>query len=145
MATTTISSWCLTPLDPALHASAPIGARLDHVATDTGAVPDCDMTTPDCPGDWWFETQVSDIIRSTGTPTLELTLSHADWSQLRIVVTGAGGTEDVVWNRGTGTPPSTFPISGMAGSWMTGRYQLLVEDHVEGVTGSVTRWAITAN
>jgi subtilisin-like proprotein convertase family protein len=145
MVTTTLTSWCLTPLDPTLHASAPIASRLNHVATDTGSITDCDLTEPMCPGRSRFETQVTDIIISTGTPVLEVTLSHPDWSQLRIVLTGADGTQETVWDRGTGSPPSTFPVYGMAGAWMTGRYQLLVEDHVSGSTGSLTRWAITAN
>jgi hypothetical protein len=100
---------------------------------------------PDCPGVGIFETQVTDIVKATGTPSLQLAISHGDWSQLRVVLTGADGSSNVLWNRGTGTPPSIHSLSGMTGAWMTGRYQLRVEDHVDGTSGSVTSWTVRAN
>jgi subtilisin-like proprotein convertase family protein len=117
----------------------------EDTAVDT--IPDCDTVSspPDCPGVGIFETQFDTIVRSLGTPRIRLALSHSSWSQLRIVLTGADGSESVLWNRSTGTPPSTFDITAMTGAWMTGRYQLRIEDHVDGTTGTLTGWTIMAN
>jgi subtilisin-like proprotein convertase family protein len=147
LSSTTLTSWCLTPLDPSIHSSTVIGSRLVHVATDTGSVPDCDtsVSPPDCPGVGIFETQVDDIIQATGTPELQLSISTSRWSDLRVVLTGADGSQSVVHNRSSTSPGSVIPLPLMAGEWMTGRYQLRVEDHVDGTTASVTSWSIMAN
>jgi subtilisin-like proprotein convertase family protein len=143
---TNLARWCLTPIDPAVHASHVYSTTLDACATDTGAIPDCDMTTPDCPGDVTFEMQVDDLVKQvTGSPTLELRISHSSPSDLRIVFTEANGRVETLWDRSSGSLPSTFTLAGMAGDWATGRYQLLVEDHVEGTRGSVTSWCVRFN
>jgi subtilisin-like proprotein convertase family protein len=143
--TTTLTSWCLTPIDPATHASHPIDATVRACATDTGSIADCDMTTPDCPGDTYFEMQVADIVRDTGTPTLDLTHTHPRTRELTIVLTSANGYEHTLWDRSSGTMPSSFTLTGMTGEWITGRYQLHVQDHEETRTGSITAWCLNAN
>lgn len=146
--TTTLTSWCLTPLDPALHSSAPIHSTLRACAADTGSIPDCDtsVSPPDCPGVGIFEMQIADIVhQNTGSPTLDLTISHSRTRELTVILVSANGYEHTLWDRSTGPMPSTFTLTGMATEWVTGRYQLRVEDHVDGTSGSVTSWCVNAN
>jgi subtilisin-like proprotein convertase family protein len=104
------------------------------------------MTTPDCPGDAYFEMQIPDIVhQATGSPTLDLTISHPRTRELTVYLTSANGYVHTLWDRSTGTMPSTFTLTGMATDWVTGRYQLHVQDHEETRTGSVTSWCINAN
>jgi subtilisin-like proprotein convertase family protein len=141
---TTLASWCLTPVDPATHASTAIGATLNACSSDTGSIRDCDSSGT-CPGVTVFEMQVGDIIQATGTPTLSYTASHSDPSQLTIEFTSANGYTQTLWSGGSGAPPSSFALTGMTGEWMTGRYQLRVEDDTDGGTGSVSSWCVQAN
>jgi subtilisin-like proprotein convertase family protein len=136
-------SWCLTPLDPAIHASAPVDDPLSACASATGSIGDCDAES--CPVTTVFEMQVSDIVRASGTPTLALSMSHENPSDLEIAFTCANGFEQTLWDRGSGTIPGSFDLTGMTGEWMTGRYQLLVRDNVIGDGGSVSSWCVNAN
>lgn len=141
---TTLASWCLTPIDPATHASTTIGANLNACASDTGSITDCDPSGT-CPGVSVYEMQIDDIIQATGTPTLSYSATHADPSQLTIEFTSANGYTQTLWSGGGGAPPSTFDLTGMVGEWMTGRYQLRIEDDTDGATGSVSSWCVNAN
>jgi subtilisin-like proprotein convertase family protein len=146
--TTTLTSWCLTPLDPSLHSSTPIHSTMRLCATDTGRIPDCDLTSSPtvCPGEGVFEMQVTDIVhQDTGAPSLELAHTHPRSQELTVILVSANGYEHTLWDRATGSMPSSFSLTGMTGEWITGRYQLRVQDHEETRSGSVTSWCLAVN
>ncbi len=143
---THLASWCLTPLDPAGHATTDTAAPLRACDTGSHSISDYDCESgSSCEHPVTFQLQVTDLVRASATPSLVLETTHPDVSQLRIVLIGADGSEATVWNRGAGPLPSELPLSLMGGAWMTGRYQLKVTDMVAGGTGSLTRWCIHAN
>jgi subtilisin-like proprotein convertase family protein len=144
---TQLVSWCVTPLDPATHAATDTGAALRACDTSSHSISDylCDSSGANCEHPVTLQLQVLDLVRAAGAPNLSLTTSHPDASQLRIELIGADGSESTVWNRGSGALPASFPLSGMTGDWMTGRYQLTITDLTAGTTGSLSRWCIEAN
>lgn len=145
LTSTTLTEWCLTPLDPSPYASVNTGASLNACATDTGSIPDCDLSVPECPREAIFEMQVDDIILDAGIPVLDLDIAHSRTQDLRIVITLPNGTKQTLWDRTTGTIPGSFSLTGLSGDWLTGRYQIRAEDHDELSTGSVTSWCVKAN
>jgi subtilisin-like proprotein convertase family protein len=143
----TLVSWCVTPLDPATHASTDTGAHMAACDMSSHSIGDyaCDADGGSCEHPLTIQLQASDMVRAAGTPNIRLETGHGDVSQLRIDLIGADGSETVVWNRGAGPLPATIPISAMTGAWMTGRYQLTITDMVAGTSGSLTRFCVEAN
>ncbi|MBN1769689.1 MAG: proprotein convertase P-domain-containing protein [Deltaproteobacteria bacterium] len=143
---TQLTAWCLTPVDPATHATTDTGAPLRACDSSSHAISDYDCDSgSSCEHPVTFQLQVTNLVRASGTPSLVLETTHADVSQLRVELIGADGSETVVWNRGAGPLPASLALSAMTGAWMTGRYQLEVTDMVAGTTGSLSRWCIQAN
>lgn len=143
---TQLTSWCLTPLDPAGHAAIDTGAALRACDSSSHAISDYDCSSgSSCEHPVTFQLQVTNLVRASATPAIVVETTHPDVSQLRIELIGADGSEAVVWNRGAGPLPASLPLSTMTGAWMTGRYQVKVTDLVEGTTGALTRWCIHAN
>lgn len=143
---TQLTSWCLTPLDPARFATTDTGAAVRACDASSHAISDYDCSSGgSCEHPVTLEMQVTDLVRASGAPAVVIETTHPDVSQLRVDLIGADGSEAVVWNRGAGPLPASIPLSAMTGAWMTGRYQIRVTDMVEGTTGSLTRWCIHAN
>jgi subtilisin-like proprotein convertase family protein len=145
---TNVRSWCVTPPDPALFSTADTGAHLrscfaaSHAITDycQGDSPDSCSTHPVT-----AEHQVTELIKSSGTPTLTVDITHPDVSELRIDLKAASGREMTVWNRSAGPLPASFTLTLLGGEWMTGRWALTVTDSSQGNTGVLNGWCLEAN
>lgn len=146
--TTTLSSWCIVPLDPAPYAATDLGARVAVCDSATHSITDyCQGDAPDPCREHpvRFEMQVPTLARASAAPTLRIEQSHPDATQLEIDLVSAGGTTVRVWNRTAGPMPTTISLPTLAGTWLTGRWALKITDKVQTGTGSLTRWCIEAN
>jgi subtilisin-like proprotein convertase family protein len=146
---TTLSSWCLTPLDPALHASTDPGAHLGACDGEAHDITDyCEGDEPDPCTDHpvQFEMAVGDLVRAAGAARLVAEISHSDVSDLVISVVAANGTEITVWDRDPASAwTSTIALPTLDGVWLTGRWAIRIVDEVQYDTGTLNRWCIEAN
>jgi subtilisin-like proprotein convertase family protein len=145
---TNMLSWCLTPLDPADHATVDTGAHVSVCSTASHEITDyCDGDAPDpcTTHPVVIELQATDLVIAGSAPTLTTTISHPATSELEIVVRPPYGPDITVWNESSGTLPSSFSLTTHAGKWMTGRWALTITDHRQGNTGNVSGFCIEAN
>jgi subtilisin-like proprotein convertase family protein len=145
---TNVRSWCVTPPDPALFSTADTGAHLRSCFTASHAITDyCQGDSPDSCSTHpvTAEHQVTELIKSSGTPTLTVDITHPDVSELRIDLKAASGREMTVWNRSAGPLPASFTLTLLGGEWMTGRWALTVTDSSQGNTGVLGGWCLEAN
>ena len=145
---TTVSNWCLTPLDPAAYATTNTGAAINACTSPSDSITDyCYMDDPDPCTEHPIssEVQVNDLVRAGSAPSVTLGITHGAWNQLQIDLIAANGTTTRIWNRLPGPPAGPISVPSLNGVWLTGRYQLYIVDKVEGTTGTLNSWCISAN
>ena len=54
----------------------------------------------------------------------------------------ADGTAHTVKNTGDAIP-STYSITGLSSTWLTGGYKLVITDYAEGGEGTLSAWSIS--
>jgi len=145
---TTLNTLCITPRNPADFSSVDPGAHVSGCATASGAITDyCSGDAPDPCQTHPIESefQITDFVSASTAPSLTVSITHPAPSELTIVVRTPYGTDITVWDESPGSLPPSFALASHSGRWMTGRWALIVTDHSEGNTGTLTGWCVEAN
>jgi len=145
---TTLTSICLTPVDPAEHALVDPTAHIELNAPASRSITDyCYNDSPDPCNDHpiQFEYQVDSLVQAFAAPRLSVNIAHPAPSELKIEVFGPEGSSTTVWDRSGGDLPASFSLSSFTGKWMTGRWALRISDHVEGNVGTFSGCTLEVN
>ncbi len=119
---TNLTQWCLTFIEPGTWPKVATGTWESKGAANGIIGIDVDNTGSR------FEMQITDIVKAdTDTPTLCTSFDVDYPAELAIVLRTTGQTIQIK-QRGDETIEESYPLTALQGQWLTGRYQLQIEN-----------------
>jgi len=145
-----IAKWCFKPLDPDGFSGVDPSAASETCNNTQQTLKDLeeaiDPQDNDVDYPVYSTIQVLEFVKAGSAPEITLDIDHNSAQDVEIKLITSDGRSLTVKDDGSGSIPSTYTVSGMAGAWITGHWQLRVVDLEDNdVEGTLNSWCVRAN